>query len=208
MDEVVQGLNFSKIVEDLSEPIYKICPFSDDKDVRTPTFNTTTVNLSMAHTFETYPYLLPNLHPDRLTDLISRVPTNFKQEYPIVRYTIIDHQMYIEHESKDFDPESIYSVKRDLIPFMEELPDMDFVIFTRDSIHMGYTNNILENQKLGYAEFDGYYEIYKRIFVDLPGFMRSKDLFYDLEFNKLLIPDPYLLESRWRSTIQTVKKAS
>ena len=108
-------MNFSRNVEDLSSPVYKICPFNNDKEVRVPYINITSVNVSLSYTLRTYPYLIPNLHPDRLTELLGYLSQNIKEEYNIVRYNIIGHNLYIEsYPERFYITEDIRTLRRNL----------------------------------------------------------------------------------------------
>lgn len=71
-------MNFSKEVEDLSVPLYKICPYNNNKELRVPSVNTTLVNISLSNTLKTYPYLVPNMDPYKISELLDNLPTRIK----------------------------------------------------------------------------------------------------------------------------------
>ena len=52
------------------------------------------------------------------------------------------------------------------------------------------------------------YETLKRILIELPMFMPSKDIASPLEFNKLLFLDIYIAYDRWSDAIDFVEVAS
>lgn len=54
---------------------------------------------------------------------------------------------------------------------------MVFVVFKRDELHVNVIKDIMQDKKANHSELDGYVEIYKRIMIDIPGFMRSKSLY-------------------------------
>ena len=56
--------------------------------------------------------------------------------------------------------------------------------------------------------FDGNVELYKKIIIELPAFMMSKDLKGELEFNKLLIVDSEIAQFPWDNAIKEVEEGA
>ena len=65
-----------------------------------------------------------------------------------------------------------------------------------------------EGKEMELEEYDKRFEAYKRVIVELPAFMWSKDLKNTLEFNKLLLVDNLVGGEAWGRTYEEVKEGA
>ena len=93
-----------------------------------------------------------------------------------------------------------------IISDLGELPNIDFIIYSRSEIHQRF---IFEAIDYGFGNsqviFDGNVELTKKIIIELPSFMMSKDLNGSLEFNKLLIVDCEIAQFPWKNALEDIK---
>ena len=86
------------------------------------------------------------------------------------------------------------------------LPNMDFVIYSRSEVHERFIFDVMDYSfGNSHTIFDGNVELAKKIIIELPAFMMSKDLKGNLEFNKLLIVDCEIAQFPWKDALRDIQ---
>jgi hypothetical protein len=127
---------------------------------------------------------------------INQLSDQEKRDLGILRIQIINNKLYVEHHVASIYPGSSKLACNNIIKRLDrilntrKIKNVDFIFMTIDNIPniSKKTAEILEN---------------------FPAFMSSKNLESELEKNKLLLLDPYIIDNdKWRNLIAQIKAAS
>lgn len=127
---------------------------------------------------------------------ICRLPDEEKRNLGFLRIQIIDDKLYAEHHVASTYPGSSKLACNNIIKRLvrivktHKIHNIDFIFLTIDNI-----SNISQESE--------------SLIEDFPAFMSSKNVESTLEKNKLLLPDPYILDNeKWPSLINQINEAS
>lgn len=110
------------------------------------------MGLSVKETVERYPYLKSNLHYDKITELIQLLPPYVRAIFMLKRYTIIEGILYTDNYPAN---ESWGFYETHINPYLNKLPNMDFVMSYRNEIHArDLFDPVYKNSKT-LEEYDG-----------------------------------------------------
>jgi len=110
----------------------------------------------------------------------------FREKFNVSRFQIIDQKLYADSFSYR------HRYFRTLINYLNELvkkykiQDVDFMVYLRDELH--YNNGLAKKT------------------LEFPGFLMSKNLDSEFEKDQLLIPDAFILETKWAKLIHEIEQ--
>ena len=84
-------LPYKKVFTDYTSIDYKICKIPEIDNLKEPIRNTTNVDISVTGTLKKHSYLLDNLHPNKISEMLNYLPDKLLNRLFIVRYQIVDH---------------------------------------------------------------------------------------------------------------------
>ncbi|MBY0379639.1 MAG: hypothetical protein K2P53_06040 [Rickettsiales bacterium] len=129
-------------------------------------------------------------------ETICRLSDQEKRNLGLLRIQIIDDRLYVDHHVASIYPESSKLACNNIIKRLvrivktHKIHNIDFIFLTIDNI-----NNIAQESGV--------------LIENFPAFMSSKNLESKLEKNKLLLPDPYILDNeKWPNLINQINEAS